>query len=309
MRIFAIIALLGAAVGFAQPKGWRAPRTADGHPDLQGIWTNATLTPLERPANLAGKEVLSEEEAEEYVRGVQERTNRDTRRGPNDLGSVNNYWFDAGESLADNRTSLIVDPPDGRIPPMTADGQRRAQARAAARQARGPADGPEDRSFQERCILWGTAGPPMLPGPYNNNYQILQTADYVVILSEMIHDARIVPLDGRPHLGAQVPQWMGNSRGRWEGETLVVETRDYNGQFAFRGTGTGLHLVERFTRIDPLTIQYEFTIDDPETFTRPWTARVPLRRSEDAIYEYACNEGNYAMSDILGGARAEEKAR
>jgi len=186
------------------------------------------------------------------------------------------------------------------------EAQKRADAaRAYARQH--PADGPEDRGLPERCLLWPTAGPPMLPGGYNNNYQIIQSPGYVVILVEMIHDVRIIPLDGRPHLGSSVRQWMGDSRGHWEGKTLVVDTTDFNGKARFRGADEKMHLTERFTRADPDTLLYEFTVDDPTAFTKPWSAQVPMRKSEGPIFEYACHEGNYGMEGILGGARAEEK--
>jgi len=202
------------------------------------------------------------------------------------------------------RTSLIVDPADGRLPALTADAQARAAARAEARRLH-PADGPEDRSLGERCVLFN-AGPPMLSGPYNNYVQIVQTRDHVVIHNEMIHDARIVPLDGRPHLPSSVRLLLGDSRGRWEGDTLVVETTNFTNKTTVRGSGEGLRLVERFTRSGPSTLLYEFTVDDPASFTKPWSAVLPMTRTGDRLYEYACHEGNYAMTGILRGARAGE---
>jgi hypothetical protein len=204
------------------------------------------------------------------------------------------------------RTSLVVDPPDGRIPPETPEARQRATARTQARRARGIADGPEELGLNVRCLQWATAGPPMLPGVYNNNVQFIQFRGYVVIYNEMIHDARIVPMDGRPHGG--VPRWMGDSRGHWEGQTLVVDTINFTDKTIFRGSTSSLHLVERFTRVRDDTIDYQFTADDPATWTRPWTASVPMMKSAGPIYEYACHDGNYkSMEGILLGARAQEK--
>src|SRR5579863_613054 len=288
----------------AAVKTWTAPRTPDGQPDLQGFWNNTTLTPLERPIELAGKQVLTEQEAVEYQRRVQEQADATP---PGVIGrALGGYWFERGEVVAGRRSSLIVDPPDGRIPPLTPAAEKQAGARAQERSLH-PADGPEDRSLQERCLLWGGAGPPMLPTAYNSNYLIVQSPGYVVIFVEMIHDTRIIPLDGRPHLAAGIRQWLGDSRGHWEGNTLVVDTTNFNGQTAFRGSSENLHLIERFTRTDADTIRYQFTVDDPETFTKPWTAEIPMRKTQGPIYEYACSEGNYSLADILKGARADEK--
>jgi hypothetical protein len=274
-------------------KSWLAPRTPDGQPDLQGVWTNSTLTPLERPAEFAGKPVLSEQEAADYVKQVLQQVNSDRRDRGNNL-------------VADRRTSLIVDPPDGKVPPLTPEAQKRVeQARAWMRDH--STDGPEGRSLAERCISWTTAGPPMLPGPYNNDLQILQAPGYVVILNEMIHDTRLIPLDGRPHVAPGIRELMGDSRGHWEGDTLVVDTTNFNGEVSFRGSDANLHLTERFTRVSPDVIRYEFTIDDSTAFIKPWTARIPLNKTNGPVYEYACHEGNYAMVDILAGARAAEK--
>jgi len=284
---------------------WTPPRTPDGQPDLQGFWTNATTTPLERPSQFAGKQTLTEREAAEF----QERALRPAGEGPPGLqagSSIDAFWFERGDVVADRRSSLIVDPPDGKVPPLTPAARERIAAREPDRRLH-PADGPEDRSLPERCLLWPSAGPPMLPTGYNNNYQIVETPAYVVILVEMIHDARIIPLDGRPHPGPGIRQWLGNSRGHWEGNTLVVDTTNFTANTAFRGADENLHLIERFTRTDPDTIRYEFTVDDPTAFTRPWSAEIPMRKTNGPIYEYACNEGNYALADILAGARAEEK--
>ena len=210
--------------------------------------------------------------------------------------------------MESRRASLVVDLPDGKIPALTPEAQKRQAARAEYRRLH-PADGPEDLSLNNRCILWPTAGPPMLPGAYNNNYQIVQSPDYVVIFVEMIHDARIIPLDGRPHVPQNVRLLMGDSRGRWEGNTLVVETTNFTDKTAFRGSGRNFHLIERFTRTSPDTIVYEFTANDESSFTRPWTAQIPMKKTPDPIFEYACHEGNYGMEGILRGARAEEKTK
>jgi len=304
-QIFAAVLLASVAVG-AQVKS--SPR------DLEGVWTFSTITPLERAAEFAGKEFLTEAEAAAFARRTMERNNRDNRDPSNreaDVGGAyNEFWWDRGTRVASirgkNRTSLIVDPADGRIPPLTAEGQRRADARAQARRDH-PADGPEDRSLAERCLSFN-AGPPMLPGPYNNFVQIVQFRDHVVIFNEMIHDARVVPLDGRPHAPAAVRAWQGDSRGRWDGDTLVVDTTNFTDKTNFRGADEKLHLVERFTRVDPTTLLYEFTVDNPTAFTKPWSAAVPMRKSADRIFEYACHEGNYAMSGVLRGQRAQERS-
>lgn len=291
-------------------KAWTPPRTPDGQPDLQGVWTNATLTPLERPAEFAGKEFLTEQEAADYVKRTLQRVNTDRRDGGAqvDVGrSYNEFWRDRGNGLvADRRTSLIIDPPDGKIPPYTPEAQKRVDDNRAWLREHAT-DGPEDRSLAERCIAWTTAGPPMLPGPYNNDLQIVQAPGYVAILNEMIHDTRVIPLDGRPHVSQNIHEWMGDSRGHWEGNTLVVDTTNFNSEYSFRGSDSNLHLIERFTRVSPGVIQYEFTVDDPTTFIKTWTARIPLNKTSERVYEYACHEGNYALADILAGARDAEK--
>jgi hypothetical protein len=305
------LALLTAAAVAAAPLSAQSPpRASDGQPDLQGIWNFSSLTPLERPAQFADKPVLTDAEAAEFERETLERIDADRRRDTAEADvaqAYNNAWYDRGTKVVGTkRSSLIIDPSDGRIPQLTASGQAFADARAEARRGRGPADGPEDRSLAERCLLFN-AGPPLLPGPYNNNLQIIQTRTYVVIANEMIHDVRVVPLDGRPHLPAAIRRWQGDPRGRWDGDTLVVETTNFSDRTSFRGADTKLRLVERFKRIDAKTLDYQFTVDDPSVFARPWTVSLPMTASEGRIYEYACHEANYAMTGILRGARAEEK--
>ena len=294
----------------AQEKVWTAPRTPWGHPDLEGIWDFATITPMERPSEFSGKEVFTDEEAAAYEKRTLERRNQDRRDGgaQADVGrAYNHFWWDFGTRVVGTkRTSLVVDPPDGRIPPLTPEASKRATARAAVRE-RAPS-GPEDRNLWERCILGGNAGPPMAPGAYNNNVQLFQTPGYVVILNEMINDARIVPLDGRPHLPESIRQWRGDSRGRWDGNTLVVDTANFRDPTNFRGASRDLHQVERFTRVDAETLLYEFTIDDPAFWTKPWTAAVPMTRTAGPVFEYACHVGNYGMINLLAGARAQESA-
>ena len=292
-------------------KSFTPPRTPDGQPDMQGIWSNAILTPLERPADLKDKAFFTKEEASAYVKRTIEQNNKDKRDGSGTDADVarayNDFWWDRGTGIAKTlRTSLIVDPPDGRIPALTPLAQKRAEQVKEARRLH-PADGPEDRPVGERCILLNSAGPPMMPSAYNNNYLVVQTAQTFVILNEMVHDARVIPLDGRPHVPQNIRLWMGDSRGHWDGNTLVVDTTNFTGQTPFRGSGPNLHLTERFTRMDAETLLYEFTVDDPESFARPWTAAIPSVRTTGPILEYACNEGNYGMTGLLSAARAEEK--
>ena len=287
-------------------KGWSLPRTPDGRPDLQGLWSNATTTPLERPGTLAGKPALTDEERAALQEEVNERVNADRPPRPGDPGTYNEFWWERGTLT--NQTSLIVDPPDGRLPPWTPETQSREDARRATRRT---ADSWEDRNLAERCI---TRGAPKLPGGYNNNFQILQTPGYIAILQEMIHEVRIIPLDGRPHLNPAIRMWLGDSRGRWEGDTLVVETTNYdddirfNSYYCCRGSGANQRIVERFTRIDADTIDYRFTVSDPTAFTKPFTISVPMQKFAGPIYEYACHEGNISMEHILRGAREQEKA-
>lgn len=295
---------------------WTVPRTPDGQPDLQGIWANSTLTPLERPRELGDKQFFTEKEAAEYEKKLLEHNNadrRDTQNAEADIAlAYNDVWYDRGTTIVPTRrTSLIVDPPDGRIPSLTPEAQKREAARAEASRGRGPADSWEDRNLAERCL---TRGAPKLPGGYNNNFMILQGPGYVAILQEMIHEVRVIPLDGRPHVPQNIRQWLGDSRGHWEGNTLVVDTTNFRDEirsnlyYCCGAAGANLHLVERFTRVDNDTIDYQYTVDDPTTFTKPWTVALPLWRTPGPIYEYACHEANYGMTGILAGARAEEKA-
>ena len=289
-------------------------RTPWGDPDLEGIWTNATLTPLQRPPELASKEFLTPEEAAQFQRSRIEQTNADRPLPPGQVGAYNDVFFERGTSIVrSRRTSLVVDPPDGRIPALTPDAQKKVEARQK-REAVSPADGPEDRWLTERCILFG-ATVPMLPEPYNNNYRIIQSPGLVTILVEMNHDARIIPLDGRSHLASGIQQWTGDSRGRWEGTTLVVETTNlkFNHQSRF-GVGylnglsdERLRVVERFTITDANTLTYRATVEDPSVFLRPWTVEVSMARTVGPLFEVGCHEGNYGMFNILSGHRAEER--
>jgi hypothetical protein len=290
-------------------------RTPWGVPDLAGIWTNATLTPLQRPADLAGKEFFTPEEAAAYEAQRISQSNVDERPlREGDTGAYNDTFFERGSHIVKSlRTSLVIDPPDGHIPPFTPDAQRKVDARGAW-MARHPADGPEDRWLTERCVLFG-AVVPMLPEPYNNHYLIVQTPDAVTVLTEMNHDLRIIYLDDRPHLSESIQQWVGDARGRWEGDTLVVESRNFkfNEQSRF-GVGflngmtdENLRVIERFTRTDVDTLTYRATIEDPTVFTRPWTIEISMDATRGPLYEVACHEGNYGMSNILSGHRAEER--
>ena len=305
---FVITGVLLAWIPAAAQKTWTPPRTPDGKPDLQGIWNNATLTPLERDAAYAGKPTLNEKEAADFEKAMLRDVDADRRDGAAvaDVNrAYNEFWRDRGRITPDRRTSLIIDPPDGRVPPLTPAAQKLAAERAA--QSRGHEfDGPENRSLAERCITVPNAGPPMMPANYNANYQIVQAPGYVALLSEQIHDFRIIPTDGRPHLPQDVRQLLGDSRGHWDGNTLIVETTNFTDRTGFRGAGEHMHLTERFTRTGADTMTYEFTVDDPETFTRPWTARIPMTRAKGPLFEYACHEGNYGLEGSLAGARAEE---
>jgi hypothetical protein len=311
MRALFPVVLLVPVMAFGQTaKPWIPPRTVDGHPDLQGTWNTSTLTPLERPAEFAAKPFLTEQETSEYEARLLREGNRDRRGATPKVdvgGAYNEFWFERGSHIVQTRrTSLVIDPPDGRIPPLTPEGHKRQAALAEYRKQHA-GDGPEDFNLNNRCILWPTGGPPMLPGGYNNNYQIVQSRGYVSILVEMIHDARIIPIDNRPHLPTNVQQWMGDSRGHWAGDTLFVETTNFTNKTNFRGASEKMRLVERFTRTDANTIMYEFTVNDPSSFTRPWTVQIPMKKTSEPLLEYACHEGNYAMEGMLGGVRAEEK--
>ena len=281
-------------------------RTPWGDPDLQGTWNNITGTPLERPAELSEKEFFTEEEAVEFAEQTLRRVDRDRRDGEieTDVGrAYNEFWSDRATKYLtqlNRRTSLIVDPPDGRLPVLTPAGQARIDARRGARDRN---HSWVDRNLWERCL---TRGVPRLPGSYNNNFMIVQSPGFVAILVEMIHETRIIPLGGHGPVASDIQQWMGSSRGRWEGETLVVETTHFTDQQEFRGTSAELRLVERFTRVDATTIDYRFTVDDATTYVRPWTVAVPMKRVDEDVFEYACHEGNAGMEGILAGARAAE---
>jgi hypothetical protein len=289
------------------PKAWTMPHTADGQPDLTGNWTNATYTPLERPANLGTKAFYTKEEAATVEK---QRVTQFNSQAADDIHYDNAIWqnenYDKG--LSSLRTSLIIDPPDGRIPALTDEARRRALPPQAGSPDR-RTDSYENRTLAERCITWGNDGPPLMPVGYNANLDILQGPGYVVVRTEMIHSARIIPIDAaRPHLGQNIRKWNGDSRGHWEGNSLVVETTNFNDRVRFRNSTTALRVVERFTRVDADTITYSFTVEDPTTWTKPWTAEVPMTKTKGPIYEYACHEGNYGLANILRAARVEEKA-
>jgi len=314
-------AYLSAQISTAEK--WSPRRTADGQPDIQGIWSTATLTPLERSPQFAGKEFLTEKEAAEYVRRTLEESNSDRRDGGAQADLQRNYneaWRDRGTTVvATRRTSLIVDPPDGKIPPLTPEARKRPAAMtggvgpeglrflpaalSAARPPRLPG-GPRDLPLRVRCI---SRDLPMIPTPNNNFLHIIQSPGYVAIFQEMMHEVRIIPLDGRPHLDSKIGGHMGDSRGRWEGNTLVIDTTNFIGTDNAYGADEALHLTERLTRTDPDTILYQFTVDDPTAFTKPWSGEMSIRKTDEPVEEYACHEGNYAMESILAGARAEEK--
>ena len=316
---FVVLVPLGAA-------GQTTPRTPWGDPDLQGTYTNKTTTPLQRPEDLANREFLTEEEVANRERAALDRNEqlllaaaRTTTVGGN-VGAYNNFWLDGG-TRPTGRTSLIFDPPNGRLPAMTPEAER---IRTDARQARAEADTWEDLELNDRCMIW-QAGPPMLPSAYNNNFIFLQTPDYVAIQVEMIHDTRIIPLDGRSHVPSTVRQWNGDMRGHWEGDTLVIETTNLRRTEANAAAAGGdpillraangrsddtVTVIERITRVDADMLNYEFTIEDPTTWTTPFSGEFPMRRlaADELLYEYACHEGNYSMEGILGGERALEKA-
>ena len=302
---------LGAVSAVAQTN---APQTAWGQPDLQGVWDFRTITPMQRSEDLADQEFLTEEEAanldqEAVARDVRlwERAARRTEAGGN-VGAYNNFWMDRGtRTIGTRRTSLIIDPANGRYPPMTPEGQRRADARRDDLRDN-PSAWTTSFSSGVRCVLGFNAGPPMNPSAYNNNMQLFQTEDYVVLMTEMVNTSRVVPLDGRPHIDSAIRQWSGDSRGHWEGDTLVIETKNFDAKRQWRNTTNSAHAVERITRIDADTLLYAFTVTDPETWTSSWTAEVPMRKNPEPMYEYACHEGNYAMPVMLGGRRVEEKA-
>jgi len=327
-RVSFMAVVLTVAAGFAsgqtgaagaRAKTWTAPRAADGHPDLQGVWNTASLTPFQRPAELSAKQAFTEEEAQAFEEKRLQEVNRDRRDGGNqaDLNrAYNEAWFDRGTKVAKTRrTSLIIDPENGRIPAFTPLGKAKYEE-DLKQFAMHPADGPEDRPLPDRCIQFSQVGPPMLPGNYNDNYQIVQSRGSVAILAEMGYVLRVIPIGSQPHLASNIRQWTGDPRGHWEGDTLVVESTNFTARgrnrfgVVFDGpTDENLRVTERFTRTGPDTILYRATVDDPTIYTKPWTVEVPLNKTQDPVYEYACHEGNYGMQGILSGQRTlEQKA-
>ena len=313
VTLLAVSPLSGQALASAKASGaaktWTPPKTADGQPDLQGVWTNQTNAPLERPKNLGAKEFYTPEEV--AARDQQAAAAANAGNTPRDPGvhydvsqfGLSRNWSKTAKS---ERTSIIVGP-EGTVPPLLAVAQKRQADRQAVNRGH-QFDGPENRALGERCIMWPNEGPPMLPEGYNSNLQIVQGPGYVAILQEMIHDVRIIPLDGRPHPPQAIRQYLGDSRGHWEGNTLVVDTTNFTDRTAFRGSSQNLHVVERFTRTDDDTILYQFTVDDPATWDKPWSGELPMGKVDGLVYEYACQEGNYGMRNILSGARATEQA-
>ena len=315
--VMAVVSLTPQPIAAQSTASSMPMRTPDGQPDITGIFTFRTLTPFQRPSALEGQETLTAEEAASFEASERVRLNRDLfdpEQGAPSAGyqpraeggvlSYNEFWYERGiELTSDKRTALIVDPPDGRLPPRTDEGRRAADVRREHRREH-MYDSHEERSLMDRCIMGFNSGPPMTSGAYNNNVQIFQTRGYVAILNEMVHNARIIPLDDRPH--GNFPQYAGISRGHWEGEVLVVETTNFKGGQS-RGTGPNMHLIERFWRIDPDTVGYEFTVEDRTVYASPYTAMMPLRRTDGTLFEYACHEGNYGLYGILAGARELEK--
>jgi hypothetical protein len=321
VAVASMVIAFAVPVGGQAPKKYSPPRTPWGDPDLQGVWNDATSTPLQRPGTVGGKEVLTDEEAAEFQASLAHDLTRDRRDGGPEVDvnrAYNDHWMDARrlKITADRRTSLIVDPPDGRIPPLVPLSPERQQARAAraAAAARFQAGLPHnytDMSLPVRCVI-RTDSPPYLPTIYNNNFQIVQSPKYVTIAPEMIHSARIIPVDGRPHLNQALKQWLGDSRGRWDGTTLVVETTNFrndDGVIFQNANPATFRITERFTRVAADSLNYEFTVEDPTTWTRAWTALIPWNKVDPAeqMYEYACHEDNFDIVHFLTGARKREK--
>jgi len=307
--IFAV--LIAAHVLSAQTRPYTQPRTPDGQPDLQGYWTNSTYVPLERPAGVT-KEFYTPQEAKEWEKRESGREGEQTKPGTTEDVHYDFSQFALDRSQAplsqSLRTSLIFDPPDGRVPPMTEEGKRRAAERAeAARKLGGRWDSAQSNQLDDRCIIMRGSGPPLMDAAYNSNYQIVQSPGYLMILTEMIHDVRIIPIDPRPQPPQNVQQWIGLSQGRWEGNTLVVETTNFNGKNPFSGSSENLKVIERFTRTSEDVIQYRFTIEDKSMWARPWSGELPLTKTKGPIFEHACHEGNYGLYNTLVGARLEEK--
>ena len=304
------VALLVASTG-AQTKKWTVPRTPDGRPDFQGFWNNTTYTPLERPNDVTGEFFTREEVLERMKKAAADEAEQTVPGTVEDVHyDFTQFGLDRSQApLSVNlRTSLIVDPPGGHLPPMTEEGKKRNAERAETRKRMGPiTDRVQNQPLSVRCILMDRDGPPMLAGAYNNNYQIVQSPGTVLILVEMLHDPRIIPLDGRPQLPQAVRQLEGSSRGRWDGDTLVIETTNFMDETAFQGSTAAMKLTERFTRVSDDTLMYRFTVDDPSTWTRPWTAEVPWKKAIGPLFEHACHEGNYSLANLLAGAREDEK--
>ena len=327
--IVMVVALVGVlpAAGQTDPDRagqWTAPRTPDGRPDLQGVWANNNITPMERPTTLADREYLTDEELarlkanagrlfggdagdaafgdQVFVAALSDTTAFTSNDGG--TGNYNQFWL--AERDFNNRTSLVIDPPDGRIPALTPSAEQAQRERATYRKIH-PADNPEDRNLGERCVNFGV---PKLGAGYNSYRQIVQTTEHIGIYHEMAHDVRLISLDERPHVNDEIRQWNGDPRGHWEGDTLVIETTNFSPNSYVRrgGPAENLHLVERYTRVGADTLKYEATLTDPTTWTRPWTVSIPLKRSDDSVFEYACHEGNYGMEGILAGHRAQERA-
>jgi hypothetical protein len=305
--------LLAAAVSVtlaAQTSTYKVPRTPDGHPDLQGFWTNSTYVPLERPAGVTKEFYTPEEMAAIIKRAAANETKQTTPGTTEDVHyDFSQFGLDRSQStLTRNlRTSLIVDPPDGKLPPMTPEAIKREAEKAEAAKKIGRWDSAQSNQLDDRCLIMVGSGPPMMDAAYNSNYHIVQSRDYVMILVEMIHDARLIPLDGRPAPPPNVRQWMGVSSGRWEGDTLVVETTNLNGKNPFRGSTENMRVTERFTRVADDVIRYRFTVEDKSTWTRPWTGETPMQKTSGPLFEHACHEGNYGLYNTLVGARLEEK--
>jgi hypothetical protein len=326
LLVVGVILVALVAVSSAQAPattGYKVPRLPDGHPDLQGTWTTQTFTPLQRPKRYAGREFLTEAEADELIKllardgvdplaanifGASDEERLKRVQQTDETHYNNAEWLATAKpkTLSSRRTSLIFDPPDGVIPPQTPEGQKRAAARRAA----AGFDSYETRPAQERCIVWTHEGPPMMPPPYNDILQIMQMPGYVVIYRELATAPRIIPMDNRPHIPDRIRTWSGHSVGRWEGDTLIVDTTNFNEKAAIQGSGPGLHVIERFTRVSADRVVYQVTLDDPGTWTRPWSAEIPMMATEGRLYEYAGHEGNYGLRHILSGARyAEREAR
>lgn len=309
--VAAVVLTAAVTLVSAQSPAYRAPRTPDGQPDLQGFWTNSTYTPLERP-NGVTKEYYTPQEFEAVLKKAASAESAQTAPGTTaDVHyDFSQFGLDRSQStfVRNLRTSLIVDPPDGKIPPLTDEGKRRLAQRAEEEKKLGGRwDSAQSNQLDDRCLIMAGSGPPMMDAGYNSNYHLVQTAGYVMILTEMIHDVRIVPLDGRPAPDPRVRQWMGVSRGRWDGDTLVVETTNFNAKNPFRGSDENLKVTERFRRIADDTIEYRFTIDDPTMWARPWTAESALKKTVGPIFEHACHEGNFGLYNTLVGARLEEQ--